>query len=812
MTPSARGLLYPLPLLVVAIATFVLLGYVSLGEANRVYPRLRLERIGALSEALRSSLDAFAQSGLPLAEFRGFDPLTRTLRAIDPAVGRVALVDANGTAVFATREGAPVAPASGAVAVAIELEGVTASASRDAYTLVLPVRGRFGQVGSLVVEVDRQLIGTRVAASVQPLIPAAAAGIVLLYAAALLGRAVSATRASVIGEIAFAAAFAVLAALLLSTLFRLYAEGVEDKTEGLAASLARRLSAATEIGVELDGLTGIPALLEGYGAINPDIRTIRLLRDGRTVVAASAAAASGADDDVYRFSKPLDGDDASPRIEVEVTIPTRVVLTEIARGARAFAVLFLACGLVAGYALGVARTAAARRGARSAGSEVPVPAVGPVNPGTDARLNALKPAYFLAVLVDALSMPFLPQIAGQLSIGEGLDVSLASLPFAAYFVALTASLVPAGRFAQRHSLKRLLLIALALVLAGSLLFPAAPSFLALTVGRGLSGIGQGLLLITVQAYALEIAPSARRTRAAAVQVYGYNAGVIAGAAIGGLLATYVGEIGVFVLGAGIALCAILYAVLLVPDTRVATPAAGRAGSFLADLRFAVTDPGFVRTLLLIGILSKFVLAGIVFFGLPLILDDLGFARDDIGQTLMLFAAVTLLAASLGATLVDRSGSSTRVLFAGTTCAGLGMFALAVVMLSSHAAALPDLPGALGPITRWLDQPNVRYFDVATVLVAVGLLGLGQGLTAAPVITEVSRTRTAHARGRTATVAVYRLLERIGHIVGPVLVGALFATSLEARLSAVAGFGILAIICGLLYVISRPSRNPGILKI
>src|SRR3546814_6225043 len=73
-------------------------------------------------------------------------------------------------------------------------------------------------------------------------------------------------------------------------------------------------------------------------------------------------------------------------------------------------------------------------------------------------------------------------------------------------------------------------------LAGLFLIALVPEFWALCVGRALGGAGQGTLLVAVQAYALSVVGPSQRTRAAAVQVLGYNGGLIVGTGLGGLLA------------------------------------------------------------------------------------------------------------------------------------------------------------------------------------------------------------------------------------------------------------------------------------
>ena len=80
----------------------------------------------------------------------------------------------------------------------------------------------------------------------------------------------------------------------------------------------------------------------------------------------------------------------------------------------------------------------------------------------------------------------------------------------------------------------------------------------------MSGIGQGMLFIGVQSFILRTSADDRKTRGAAIIVFGFQGGMISGMAIGSLLVTQMGAAGVFWLGAMIAAAMALYAWALVP--------------------------------------------------------------------------------------------------------------------------------------------------------------------------------------------------------------------------------------------------------
>jgi predicted MFS family arabinose efflux permease len=158
-------------------------------------------------------------------------------------------------------------------------------------------------------------------------------------------------------------------------------------------------------------------------------------------------------------------------------------------------------------------------------------------------------------------------------------------------------------------------------------------------------------------------------------------------------------------------------------------------------------------LLLVGAPAKAVLTGVVGFALPILLSGTGWRTEDVGQVIMLYACGVLAASSPVARLVDRGGRSGLVVGLGGIGAGLAL------LLMSAGAVAPVVAGVL-------------------------LLGLAHGLVNAPVITYVTESGAAERLGAGGAAALYRVVERVGHVLGPLLVGQLLAM-------AGAGMGTLA---------------------
>ena len=193
----------------------------------------------------------------------------------------------------------------------------------------------------------------------------------------------------------------------------------------------------------------------------------------------------------------------------------------------------------------------------------------------DAALVIVKPIFFLAVFLDSLTYSFLPKFMQEAAVAAGMSVGYASMPFTAYYLAFALTLIPAGNFAERHGPKPR--HADRLLLAGeqrAAMFVPARYQRAMTDVRGLAGIGQGMLMIGVQSYILAVASPEKKTQGAAIIVFGFQGGMIAGMALGSLLVeSGPGTQGVFMIAGRRRSRRFLYTLLLLPLRR--SEAAGR---------------------------------------------------------------------------------------------------------------------------------------------------------------------------------------------------------------------------------------------
>ncbi|HEY3111265.1 MAG TPA: MFS transporter [Chloroflexota bacterium] len=723
-----------------------LLCYIGYGEARRTYPSIELDRVAAEGDVVAHAMESFALAGLPLAQFPGFDAVATPLLDSDPALAAVYVTDARGQVVLSSGEDQ------------IETEGFSKAAGTGRhhvdqndsfYRVTLPLESRLETVGHVHVLLYRGAVAAKIDGAFSQLALAAVLVLALCGAGAL---GIARWRRHSVGwtNALYGLTIAVVSGLAIATLVGLHVEGIQGKTRALAGSLGARLGAPVALGMDLDDLSELDVLFHGHRQLNPDISFIALTEDGVVTIDTDQSRVGAPwqpSPGHFEYDLPVAASSAAAgasQLLLRIGVPVSVVFEQLWRSLKNFLVLIVAAGMLSLLGFDLLRSLTRGREAaapdESAAPDVP-------------RLSVLRLFYFLVVFIDGLSTSFLPVYTQQLAEKAGLDRSYASWVFTAYFLAFMLVLIPAGQLAQRRGCKPLLALGTVLACASIVAMALVPSFYALLLARILAGCAQGMLVIGVQSYFLGGSSAQARTRGAGIIVFGYNGGIISGAALGALLAVYIGFQGVFLVGAATALLLVWYTLALIPaqPPGPVTTAPRGEGRLLSGLGSALRDLEFVKATVLIGVPTKAVLTGVTVFALPLLLSRQHYVQEDIGQVVMLYAACVLVSSSYVSRLVEALGRTRTVLVTGALGSGLGLILVGL-------AGSESLTGGAG--------------GLGTVLLVVGMmiLGLSHGCINAPIVAHIAATPAASALGPSGATSLYRFVERIGHVAGPMLVG------------------------------------------
>ncbi|MCS5736079.1 MFS transporter [Herbiconiux daphne] len=404
----------------------------------------------------------------------------------------------------------------------------------------------------------------------------------------------------------------------------------------------------------------------------------------------------------------------------------------------------------------------------------------------------------LASLSQHLFVPALPLMVAELDAG-----SSSSWVIVAFILASIPMMPIFGKLSDVFGRRALLLVAVALFTAGSLVGAFAPDMGWLIVGRVLQGAGSGGLVILPQAAIADVVPARQRGRYSGILSAVFAASSVAGPFVGGLLAQGPGWRWGFWINLPLGVLAGLGVLLLL---RIPRPASSRrvvvdiAGMVLISvitvaLALVTTWGGVVHpwnSPIIIGIAAAgllaliafplverrvpspvlplllfrdrtFVVTGLASMGIAVVMfsflgylptfvqAQLGASPSAAGLAMIPMAIGSLLASTASGQIVARTGRYKLVLV---------ISALVVAVAPATLAALPDDP------------------TLTTAAVAGGVVGLGLGGCFSNIVIVVQNA-FPHAIVGVATAAT-SLFRQVGGMFGTALVGALFLQGLSMQ--------------------------------
>ncbi|MCG8447781.1 MAG: MFS transporter [Hyphomicrobiales bacterium] len=387
-------------------------------------------------------------------------------------------------------------------------------------------------------------------------------------------------------------------------------------------------------------------------------------------------------------------------------------------------------------------------------------------------LTYIRLPLFLFFLAEALVRPLLPVLI------NGLDSSVLplskefalGLPFAAFMAASIFGVVFGSFAADRMGPRSVLVFGALFSAAGLGLHATATNIEIMTVFRCASGLGYGLVYAAAQVYVVE--NSERRQRASGFSVFlaAVVAAEICGPAIGGIIADRIGFAVTFVVGAGLLLLSLLFVLFLIshrPDIeekiKSAAPRRLSYSEYREGGRDMMMNARFMVLCILYAVPSKLILTGAVFFLIPLAAEQFGANVAETGRILMLYGIMIVLTGPLFARFADKYHSFGLNIALGGVLSGIGL--VTVVFL----------PG------------------IASLAIAVAFIGLGQAMSIPSQLTYALEVAEAEAEkhGAGMVLGIFRFVERVGSLLGPVLGAVLIG--IAGITEALMIFGIYAIV-------------------
>jgi MFS family permease len=319
------------------------------------------------------------------------------------------------------------------------------------------------------------------------------------------------------------------------------------------------------------------------------------------------------------------------------------------------------------------------------------------------------------------------------------------LPISLFMLVWAIAMPWAGVWCDRVGYRQAFAAGAAVTTIGLVLTAFAGSIVEIMLWRSLTAVGYGAVFVTAQAYISSHTPEAERTQGMALFLTSFFAGSLSGAAIGGILVDRLGYRLTFLLSALLSSAAVLFVIRFVRRD------SGRSGARkrLRSLDFAqlLKHRQFAAITFLAAIPAKIVLTGFLYYSIPLYLNALGNDQSGTGRTMMAYGLAIILLSPAIARLADRFGHRRWFVVIGGYVAVLGV------------ATLGFLGSTLG------------------VALSVTLIGIAHAIGVPPQLALVSDSCQDVMRqvGQATSAGIFRLMERLGNVAGPILFGVLIAS-------------------------------------
>lgn len=376
---------------------------------------------------------------------------------------------------------------------------------------------------------------------------------------------------------------------------------------------------------------------------------------------------------------------------------------------------------------------------------------------------------FLSVYIKELFDP-VPGLAMEVVIGAPI----------ALFMLLWAVAQPfAGAYSEKFGRRKIFLIGAACAAIGLAASGLSITLIHLLIARSITAIGYAMVFISAQGFVID--NTTRETRAQGMA--GYAGGIltagVCGPAIGGILADQIGFRTTFILSAVLALVAAVMVYRAIQER----PIHAQSERFsLASLGLFIANPRFMGVVLFSAIPTKLALTALVFFLVPLYLNEQGISQSMIGRVLLLYWLAMIFVSPVASNLSDRLGNRKIFVVAG---------------------------GVLAAIAGVVAVLNTSIWSM---VIGLTVLGIAHGLVMTPqlaLVTTLSHGQKTQKLSETTVLAMFRLMERIGNVIAPFVAGVLLARYGYA--GAITGIGyILAVctfICIILFVAFREPAAP-----
>ncbi|MET3134261.1 MFS family permease/HAMP domain-containing protein [Oxalobacteraceae bacterium GrIS 1.11] len=382
-----------------------------------------------------------------------------------------------------------------------------------------------------------------------------------------------------------------------------------------------------------------------------------------------------------------------------------------------------------------------------------------------AVLDHIRWPFFLLIFADSLSLSFFPIFVGQFySLEMGISKNIViGLPISIFMFTWALSMPWAGMWSDRAGHRKSFILGATITTVGLVLTACAQSLYDLLLWRSLTALGYGLVFITTQSYVSNNTAPTHRTRSMAIFLSTFFAGSLSGSAIGGILSDRLGYNSTILLSALLSAASAMF-ILGFLRTNPDSDATPRRKLSFNDFKLLLRNKKFSAITFLAAIPAKIALTGFLYYSVPLYLKLLGNNQSTTGRVMMAYGLAIIFLSPFVAKMADKIGRLRWFVAIGGYAAAAAMFV-------------------------------IYCFDSTIGLLAsITLLGIAHAIGVSPqlaLINDLCKEVVQEVGSGTVT-GIFRLIERLGNVLGPIIAGILIAQF--GFNGAFLGIGIVSLVC------------------
>ncbi len=402
---------------------------------------------------------------------------------------------------------------------------------------------------------------------------------------------------------------------------------------------------------------------------------------------------------------------------------------------------------------------------------------GPSPPGFQSAL--IRPVGFVVIFAMSLCFTFIPLRMGEIyepMLGLSKEMIM-GLPISMQMAGAGLAIVLAGFWIDKRGWHEPLLLGLAAMSLGFSSAGLTHSPLGYVISLGLCGTGFGLAFMGSQGFVLKYAEPARKASGLATFFAGVYAGNICGSAAGAMMADRLGYGPVFLVsGVLFIVTMVLVLVFFRPLFKTPPPTQNNepASSAPSGVRAYIGNRNVLALLLFSIVPSALVLIGFINYALPVYLHLVGASQADIGRIIMIYGVCLVYLAPMVSRIIERAGSRKPFVF---------------------------LAGVLGAAA----MGSYLFLDGLTAAtVAVFFFGLSSSVGFASQNGYALNLRATRIFGENKAVGLCSATERIGQVLGPLVLGGLI--TLVGMNKAIVTAGIVYLLVTAIFFIFAGSED------